>query len=211
MAHSDSKATECVVLIKPDGTIHGPYKAAFSRNIIRVFGQSIEVADGDCLERPLCNGDKEIYSIEKATFVRGLSVSLDNWKMVVRKDNLAQESEQVQFPNNGVRSSSQNLPGDFNIQKIVSAIQSLTTAICASEVDEKDKADAKLRLQAFLSHPVVSAILGSAAVDNFERINRTSVGEPPATGAEEPECHPHPATESRSRESATPTQLPITS
>ncbi len=163
MAHSDSKATECVVLIKPDGTSHGPYKAAFSRNIIRVFGQAIEVDDGDFLERPLCNGEREIYTIEKATFVRGIRVSLDNWKMVVRKENADPDPESGQFLNNGSRNSRRIQLGDFNIQQVESAIQSLITAINDSGADGKDKTDAKLRLQAFLSHPVVTEALGAAA------------------------------------------------
>lgn len=171
MVQSDSKATECVVLIKPDGTIHGPYKAAFSKNIIRVFGQSIEVADGDSLERPLCNGQREIYIVEKATFVRGIRVSLDNWKMIVRKETSDQDPSSAQFPNNGIRIAPRIQPVDFNIQQVAAAIQSLITAIDESTADEQDKADAKSRLQDLLRQPVVTVILGPAAAALAEAAN----------------------------------------
>jgi hypothetical protein len=163
MSLFDSMATESITIIKADGSTNGPYKATFSKNIMRVFGEDIDVNDGDSVERPLPNGKTELYTVEEATFVRGMDVTPDNWKMIVRKDTSLRSKGGARTTNINIHNSQGIQIGDYNVQHVQSVIESLITAIDDADATEDEKKEAKNRLQAFLSHPLVTATLGAAA------------------------------------------------
>ncbi|MBX3417638.1 MAG: hypothetical protein KF851_08555 [Pirellulaceae bacterium] len=156
-------ATESITVVKADGTSNGPYKATFSKNIMRVFGENVNVDDGDSIERPLPNGKIEMYTVEEATFVRGMSDAADNWKMIVRKDTSLRPKGGGKTTNINIHNSQGIQIGDYNVQHVQSVIESMISAIEDSDASDEEKTEAKSRLQAFLSHPLVTATLGAAA------------------------------------------------
>ncbi len=163
MSLFDSTATESITIIKPDGSTNGPYKATFSKDMMRVYGEDIDVDDGDSLRRPLPNGKTEIYTVEEATFSRGMNVAPDSWKMIVRKDTSLRSKGGAATTNINIHNSQGIQIGDYNVQHVQSVIESLIAAIDDADSTEEEKTEAKNRLQAFLSHPLVTATLGAAA------------------------------------------------
>ena len=163
MSLIDTMATESITVRKQDGSTNGPYKATFSQNTMRIFGQEgVDVDDGDTVERPLPNGKVEVYVVEESIFVRGVSSMPDNWKMIVRKDTSLRRSG-ARTTNINIHNSQGIQVGDHNVQHVQSVIESLINAINDGEGTDEEKAEAKSRLQAFLGHPLVTSTLGAAA------------------------------------------------
>ena len=164
MALFDEMANESITITKSDGTRNGPYKASFSKNIMRVFGQEIDADDGDSVERPLPNGKIEYYTIEESTFIRGKSVMPDNWKLIVRKDTSLRPRGGAQTTNHiNIHDSHGIQIGNHNVQHVKSVIDSLIASIESSDGTPEEKTEAKSRLQKFLSHPIVASTLGATA------------------------------------------------
>lgn len=123
---------------------------------------SVDVDDGDTVERELPNSKIETYKVLEAEFTKGLHSIPDSWQLHVRKEgSLRPKGDRT--TNIRIENAQAIQIGDHNQQNVSSVLQSLVTAIDDSAAKPEVKQEAKSRLAEFLKHPAVTATLGAGA------------------------------------------------
>lgn len=153
-----------IYIVSPSGdeTV-GPIKASVQGDSVYVFDKTVVIEEGGRILRTLPNGRCESHSILQVDFNQAPPQMRQgsHYKILTRKD-----SSLVKPPSKTTIniSHSQGIQiGDGNVQNIVASFDALAKAIDSAEGPEEEKADAKQKLKAFLSHPLTTAVLGSAA------------------------------------------------
>lgn len=155
---------DSVYIVKPDGRRLGPYKAAVSSGSITIMERSIDVDDGDHVARPIPSGKEELYLILSANYSPGLSSIPPHYALKVRKTTaLVERPSEMKSTTINIHNSTGVQVGDYNTQHIQATFNELVQKIELSSGSPAEKAEAKGRLAAFLEHPLVGSILGSAA------------------------------------------------
>ena len=158
----DSLMGDDIYIESPSGQTIGPVKASVQRNKIYINDESLVIEEGGKILRPLPNGKSELHSILQVDFHKDpLHGRLSHYEVTTRK-----ESSLVATPSSttiNITNSQGIQIGDGNILNIVASLDTLAKAIESADVPEEQKADAKQKLKAFLSHPLMTALLGSAA------------------------------------------------
>lgn len=158
----DSLMGDEIYIKSPSGKTVGPVKSSVQGNKVYINDETLVIEEGGKIFRPLPNGKAESHSILQVDFHKDPHGGrLSHYEITTRKD-----SSLVPFPSSTTIniSHSQGIQiGDSNAQDIVSSFETLTKAIDSADVPEDQKNDAKAKLEAFLSHPLTTAPLGSAA------------------------------------------------
>jgi hypothetical protein len=153
---------DSVIVRKKDGATSGPHKCSVQGNKIYIMDASVDVEEGDSVERELPNGKIESYTVLEAEFTKGLHAIPDSWQLHVRKIGSLKPSG-GRTTNIHIANANAIQIGDHNIQQISSVLQSLVHSIDASQTSPEQKQEAKSRLREFLEHPAVTATLGATA------------------------------------------------
>lgn len=150
---------------KKDGTIIGPFKAAFTGETIIIFDKTADIEEGDTVLRRLPSGRNERSFITKATFFsRGVTGTGPHYQLKFKK-GLESEMQKSQTINiNGAQSVQ---IGDNNIQNIINSFEALVKKIEAADSSPEQKEEAKGILRKLLEHPLVTSVLGAAAGSVF--------------------------------------------
>jgi hypothetical protein len=155
---------DTVHIVKPDGKKIGPYKASVSSSSITIMEKSLDVDEGDHVSRHLPSGKEETYLVISADYSPGLSSIPPHYSLKVRKTTaIVNSASSMRSTTINIHNSTGIQVGDYNTQQIQAIFNELVQKIESSSGSASEKAEAKGRLEAFLEHPLVSSILGSAA------------------------------------------------
>jgi len=158
----DQLMNDSVVIRKQDGSTNGPHKCSVQGTDIYIMDATVDVDDGDNVERELPNGKIETYAVLEAEFTKGLHSIPDSWHLHVRKDG-SLRPKGGRTTNIHIGNAQAIQIGDHNLQQVSSVLQSLVAAIDDSDAGPEEKKEAKSRLAEFLKHPAVTATLGATA------------------------------------------------
>jgi hypothetical protein len=147
-----------ITVIKPDGSRNGPHKASVQGTKIFTHSKTIDVTEGDTVERPIGPDRVETYAVLEAEFHRGLHAIPNSWCLIVRKDG----SRRPTHRGITIGTAGNVQIGDHNVQHISTVLQSLVNEIESSAASHEQKQQAKSAMASFLSHPAVTAVLGGA-------------------------------------------------
>lgn len=155
---------DTVFIIKPDGHRLGPFQSAVTPDSIVIMEKSIDVDEGDHVARPIPSGKEESYLVLSADYSQGLRSIPPSYTLKVRKTTaLSARPSQMKSTTINIHNSTGVQVGDYNTQHIQATFSELIQRIEQSSASPSDKAEAKSRLAAFLEHPLVNSVLGSAA------------------------------------------------
>lgn len=144
---------------KPDGEIVGPYQMIFAGDTIIVLDAAADVAEGDVLLRKLPNGRIERLTVTESIYYQSIGGLPSHYQLKYRKGRKDTMEKAQQTIN--IHSAQAVQIGDHNTQQITATIQMLVQKIESSDASESEKNEAKSRLQKFLEHPLVAAIVGA--------------------------------------------------
>jgi len=147
---------------KKNGSIAGPYKAIFAGDTIIIPDAQADIEEGDVLIRKLPNGRDERSIVTGATFYQKIRSIPPHFQIKFKKWS---EKDMQQKPSHNITiNSAQSVQiGDYNTQNIINSIQALKNQIEASPGTIEQKEEAKSLLSKFMSHPLVTSILGASA------------------------------------------------
>ncbi len=158
----DSLMGDDIYIESPSGEMVGPVKSSVQGNKVFINDETLVIEEGGKILRPLPNGKAESYSILQVDFHKDtFGGTLSHYEITTRKD-----SSLVPVPSSTTINISQSQGiqiGDGNVQNIVTSFEALAKAFDSADVPEDQKKDAKAKLKAFLSHPLTTSVLGSAA------------------------------------------------
>lgn len=146
------------------GVRAGPYKTAFQNTEIQIFEASLDANEGDKVVRVLPNGKEEYFTITEVQYNSGLSRIPPHYTLRMSKDSAIPKAPQSAITTNNINiNNSQGIQvGNYNTQNLELVFNQLLEQINNSEASREQKEDAKNRLVSFLSHPLVSAIVGAS-------------------------------------------------
>jgi hypothetical protein len=159
-------ANDTVYIQKSDDTKLGPYKAAVNskKAEVEVFADHLDIEVGDKLLRPAPFGlDKEeVYEVLDIHYEVPIADVFAPFLLEVKKQGSPEKQKWNSAPTFNITGAQNIQIGDHNAQTVINVFNSLATEIDKSDAPEEQKKEAKQRLQAFLSHPIVSNALGGA-------------------------------------------------
>ena len=146
---------------KNDGSVVGPYKATFAGNTIIIWDAQADLEEGDVILRNLPSGKDERSLVVDATFFQKTHSMPSHYQIKFNKWS-ASQMQQKPSQNITIHGAQSVQIGDYNTQSIINSIQALKNQIESSNVSVDEKEEAKSLLSKFLSHPLVTSILGAA-------------------------------------------------
>lgn len=153
-----------VYIERTDGTRVGPYKTTVSQGSATIFDSAMEVSEGETLIRPLPTGKEEAYLITSADFSRGLGSIPAHYTLKLQKATAIRPSEpSSRHTTVNINHSTGVQVGDHNVINIQNALHTLAEKIDGADAAPSEKAEAKSRIAALLSHPLVTAIVGGVS------------------------------------------------
>lgn len=153
-----------VYLENSSGVRAGPYKTAFQNTQIQIFETSLDTTEGDKVVRPLPNGKEDYFTVTEIEFSSGLSRIPAHYTLHISKDSAASKTAQNTTTTNNINiNNSQGIQvGNYNTQTLELAFNQLLEQINNSDASREQKEEAKGRLLSFISHPLVTAIVGAS-------------------------------------------------
>jgi len=124
---------------------------------------AIDVDEGDHVERSIPSGKVELYLVLSFEYSQGLSSIPPSYTLNVRKTTARPPRQpEIKSTTININNSTGVQVGDYNTQHIQATFNELINKIDQSPASSTEKAEAKSRLAAFLEHPLVGSVLGSA-------------------------------------------------
>lgn len=149
-----------VFVRKADGSQAGPYRGTLSAKSLIVKNSQFDAEEGDLIVRILPNGREEQYLVRTAQFYTAFGGIPPNWQLEIEKTTAIPRKSNSNSTTVNIQHSNGIQVGDHNMMNFESAINEIVQRIEASDRPEAEKIEAKSRLKAFLSHPLVSSIAG---------------------------------------------------
>lgn len=159
----DELCSSEVFIVKRDGVRSGPHKCSISSSKVTIFDEALDVDEGSTVLRDLPNGKTESYTVLEANYKAAFHSIPAHYALNIQKDSSLVSREKTRTTNINITNSQGFQIGDHNVQSIVDSFKALVDQIDEVNASEEDKRVAKSRLQSFLEHPLVCAILGGAA------------------------------------------------
>lgn len=151
---------EDAIILKPDGSRKGPYKATFAGGTVFINDAKADVSDDDIVIRVLPNGNEEQKSISQATFYStGIGGRGPHFQLKVGSARKIAPPQPSQLYN--IHSSNVQI-GNNNRQEIQSNISALIDLIDNAQTSQHEKDTAKSLLKKFIEHPLVVSLAGGA-------------------------------------------------
>lgn len=145
---------------KPDGQVVGPYTMAFAGNTIFVTDKTADIDKGDVIIRTMPSGKEKFLTVTKSTFYqKGIGGMSAHHQIKFEEGRVTNSEKPSQTIN--IHSPQAVQIGDNNTQQITATVQMLVQRIDDSDATSDQKAEAKSLLQKFLSHPLVTTIVGA--------------------------------------------------
>ena len=152
---------DTITILKKDGTLIGPLKTAFCEGVFTVFDKTLDVSEGDTVERNLPNGKVERYNVVEADFTKGMGGIPDHYKLTVNKEGLNKPDHKPAVTNHFTFTNSQGIQvGNDNTINMQNFFSEIIEQIEKSSGSPEEKKEAKSRLRAFLEHPLTAAVFG---------------------------------------------------
>src|SRR5688500_16469793 len=129
-----------------DGRATGPLKSAFSQNKFTIFDPTLDVSEGDIVERPLPNGKAERYDVVHVHYSQGLHAIPPSYELQVRKQGSLVQFHKPSVTNISISNSQGFQVGDHNTQNIVDAFKQVIERIDKGPGTPEEKKEAKSRL-----------------------------------------------------------------
>jgi hypothetical protein len=149
--------TDTIVLIKTNGTRIEDIRARITNDEIKTYDVSLQVEQGDIVERHLPNSLKEIYVVLDVSYRGGLPPEIPaSQVMKVRKPNAVQNEPQsatvhnyhgvqsVQHGSNNTTYNTQNF--GLDTQKLADLIAQMRTSVHGLNLPEEEKEEAQQML-----------------------------------------------------------------
>ena len=157
----DSFPKEEARIEKSDKSVVGPYKATFAGSTIVIWDEKADVEEGDTILRALPNGKDERSFVTEAKFFQGMHSIKAHYQIKFTKGG----QSKMQSPSHNITiNGAQSVQiGDYNTQNIINLFQALKNKIESSNATPEQKEEAKSLLSKFITHPLVTSILGTAA------------------------------------------------
>ncbi|ART83180.1 hypothetical protein CBP31_11625 [Oceanisphaera profunda] len=157
------KKDEIFLEVNSDERI-GPFRTAFTNKSVTIYETSISVTEGDKVIRPLPNGREEFYTILETHYSSGLSAIPAHYTLKISKDSAITPPPNVGNTTNHISiSNSQGFQvGNYNTQNLELVLNQLVEHINNTDASREEKEEAKGRLDSFLSHPLVSTVVGAS-------------------------------------------------
>jgi hypothetical protein len=153
-----------IYIEKTDGTRLGPYKAAVADGCATTYDAKLDANEGEKLIRLLPTGKEESYLITSSDFKPGLASIPASFKLKLQKATAIQSTSPMTTNTTvHINNSTGFQVGDNNVINIQNAINELIQQIENADAQPHEKAEAKNRIEAFLTHPLVVSILGGVA------------------------------------------------
>lgn len=158
----DDMCNEELHIRHKDGRVAGPVKAAFGKGKFTIFDGSLDISEGDLVDRPLPNGKAERYDVTNAEYRQEFHGIPAHVVLSVRKHGALVSFEKAKTVNIHINNSQGFQVGDHNTQHIVDSFKQVIEQLNKGPGTPAEKAEAKSRLKAFLEHPLTSAAVGAA-------------------------------------------------
>jgi hypothetical protein len=158
----DMLCNDTIYIHHQDGRVTGPHKSALSKDKFTVFDATLDVTEGDLIERPLPNGKAERYDIIHVHFSKGLLDIPPSYDFQVHKQGSLVHFHKPSVTNISVSNSQGIQIGDYNTQNIVDSLKVVIEQINKGPGSLEEKKEAKSRLLAFIEHPLTAAVIGGA-------------------------------------------------
>ncbi|AKP89332.1 RIP homotypic interaction motif-containing protein [Achromobacter ruhlandii] len=152
-----------VYVQKSDGSRTGPYRGTLSAKSLIVKNKDFDVEEGDHIVRKLPNGREESYLVLSAQFYNGMGGIPANWQLTIEKTTALRSPNAASSTTVNIHDSTGIQVGNNNLMNFQVAINEMIKKIDDSNSSPEEKAEAKSRLQAFLTHPLVISIAGGIA------------------------------------------------
>lgn len=146
---------------KQDETVVGPYKATFAGDTIIVWDEKADIEEGDTMLRALPNGKDERSFVTEAKFFQSMRSIKAHYQIKFTKVGMSKMKPPSHTIN--IHGAQSIQIGDHNTQNIINSIQALKNQIESSNSTPEQKEEAKSLLSQFISHPLVTSLLGAAA------------------------------------------------
>lgn len=158
-------AEDKIYVLKEVGEKLGPFTAAVNsrKGIIEVFVKNLDVEVGDKILRPISSVKEEIYAVLDVHYESVTHGVFASYELDVRREGAPEKPKWNSSPTIHISNSQGIQIGDHNAQSVVNMLQELVSEIDKADAPNEQKTEAKNRLFAFLSHPIVSSVLGGAA------------------------------------------------
>ena len=153
------------VLVERDGVEVARYKCVFVEPKLTIMGEDVNIVEGDKLYQLLPNGRRVEYDVEDVSYRSGLDdmcgcffVQLEK----VRSRPKLPSTKPGSTTNHITINSSNGIQiGDHNIQNLEVVMRDVLSAIEKADAPQQEKDEARSRLQKFLEHPIVTAVVGA--------------------------------------------------
>jgi len=153
-----------ITIQKASGEVLGPFQAQLSPGKAIIPGGNIDIEEEDKVLRELPTGKVESYTAMEVNYNAGVrNRRLQHYSLRIQKDSSLLKAMPQPSTNINI-TGSQGVPiGDYNTQNVRTVLEAMVSQIDQADAPDKDKTEAKSRLKAFLTHPLVTGILGGAA------------------------------------------------
>lgn len=146
------------------GERSGPFRGVLSARNLTVRDMKFHATEGDHIVRTLPNGRDETYLVRQANCNLGAAgLGLAHWHLDLEKTTAIPPRTSVKTTTVNIHNSTGVQVGDHNLMNFQVAINEMIKKIDDSNASPEDKAEAKSRLSAFLTHPLVISIAGGIA------------------------------------------------
>lgn len=149
------------VFLDRDGERKGPFTCNFTGNRLNLFFKELDVVEGDKVVRPIPNRE-EFYTVTEVHYFQGLMSIPPHYELSLRKDSALPKTTTSTTTNNITIHGSTGIQiGDHNIQNLQVALDEVLASIEKANVPREEREEARNRLNAFLTHPLVAAAVGA--------------------------------------------------
>ncbi|WP_170140617.1 RIP homotypic interaction motif-containing protein [Kushneria indalinina] len=146
---------------KKDGSVIGPYKAAFPGKTIFILDEKADVEEGDIILRKLPSDKDERCIVTEVTFYkRGVTGMGAHYQVKYRKGGQSEIQKPAHTIN--IHGAQSVQVGDYNTQNIVNSFEALVKKIESADLSSEQKEEAKGMLRKLLEHPAVVSVIGAA-------------------------------------------------
>lgn len=147
-------------LKKRDGSVSQEIRAVLTDGKLIVFDATIDIEEGDLVLRKLPNGREESYEVLKAQFYEDRGRTEAFWSCEIRKPTEITKHQVTAGTTINIQGSTGIQIGNHNLMSFQAAVNEMLECLERADTTEEQKDEAKSLLGAFLSHPLVSAIVG---------------------------------------------------
>ena len=147
---------------KSNGEIIGPYSSMFTGTTIFIWDLQANIQEGDVLLRSLPNGSIERNIVTDIKYYKGRHLEKSHYQVKFTKNGNEKMTDKANHTIT-IHSAQSVQIGDHNTQNIINSIHTLKNQIESSSGTQQEKEEAKSLLSKFISHPLVTSILGAAA------------------------------------------------